>query len=271
MDISFVKMHGLGNDFLIIDTRSKAISLTQSNIRRLADRRRGIGFDQLLILKPALAGGDIFMEIKNPDGSSAEACGNGTRCIAALLMDEQKNTKITVETSGRMLSCMRNKDGEITVNMGAAETNWDAIPLLNECDTLKVPLANSPLGECTCVNVGNPHAVFFCDNCEEISLEKVGPIVETHYMFPKGTNVEIATIQSRKSIRMRVWERGVGQTEACGSGACAVLVAAVRRGFAEPKANVILDGGVLNIEWTKDNKVLMKGPTTVSFQGTLSV
>jgi len=271
MDISFVKMHGLGNDFVIIDTRSKDINLTQSNIYHLADRRRGIGFDQLLILKPALAGGDVFLDIKNPDGSAAEACGNGARCVAALLMDEKKYTKITIETSSRVLSCARNKDKEITVNMGAAETDWNSIPLSTQCDTLNVRLDNSPLNECTCVNIGNPHAVFFCDNCEEIPIEEVGPIIENHAMFPNRTNVEFATIQSRKSIRMKVWERGAGQTAACGSGACAVLVAAVRRGLVERKANVILDGGVLDIEWTKDNSVLMKGPTTVSFQGILSV
>ena len=163
-----------------------------------------------------------------------------------------------------------NSNENITVNMGKVKTNWDDIPLSKFTDTLQVTLENAPFTNCTCVNIGNPHAVFFCDNTDAINLNEVGPILEKHSMFPQGANIEFATVETRKKIRMRVWERGAGITEACGSGACAVLVAAVRNDLTDRNAEVSLDGGNLNIEWTDSGSILMTGPTKISFQGEIT-
>ena len=270
MTIPFTKMHGLGNDFVVIDQRYSNKPLDPSLIPILGNRRRGIGFDQLLTILPAKDDGDIFLKINNPDGSEAEACGNGTRCVADLIMEEGNFSKITIETKAGSLICQRDSNENITVNMGKVKTNWDDIPLSKFTDTLQVTLENAPFTNCTCVNIGNPHAVFFCDNTDAINLDEVGPILEKHSMFPQGANIEFATVETRKKIRMRVWERGAGITEACGSGACAVLVAAVRNELTERNAEVSLDGGNLNIEWTDSGSILMTGPTKISFQGEIT-
>ena len=264
-------MHGLGNDFVVIDQRYSNKPLDPSLIPILGNRRRGIGFDQLLTILPAKDDGDIFLKINNPDGSEAEACGNGTRCVADLIMEEGNFSKITIETKAGSLICQRDSNENITVNMGKVKTNWDDIPLSKFTDTLQVTLENAPFTNCTCVNIGNPHAVFFCDNTDAINLNEVGPILEKHSMFPQGANIEFATVETRKKIRMRVWERGAGITEACGSGACAVLVAAVRNELTERNAEVSLDGGNLNIEWTDSGSILMTGPTKISFQGKITI
>ena len=260
-------MHGLGNDFVVIDQRYSNKLLDPSLIPILGNRRRGIGFDQLLTILPAKSDGDIFLKINNPDGSEAEACGNGTRCVADLIMKEGNFSKITIETKAGSLICQRDSDENITVNMGKVKTNWDDIPLFKFTDTLQVTLENAPFTNCTCVNIGNPHAVFFCDDADAINLNEVGPILERHSMFPQGANIEFATVETRQKIRMRVWERGAGVTEACGSGACAVLVAAVRNDLTDRNAEVSLDGGSLNIEWADSGSILMTGPTKISFQG----
>lgn len=255
---------------MVIDQRYSNKPLDPSLIPILGNRRRGIGFDQLLTILPAKDDGDIFLKINNPDGSEAEACGNGTRCVADLIMEEGNFSKITIETKAGSLICQRDSNENITVNMGKVKTNWDDIPLSKFTDTLQVTLENAPFTNCTCVNIGNPHAVFFCDNTDAINLNEVGPILEKHSMFPQGANIEFATVETRKKIRMRVWERGAGITEACGSGACAVLVAAVRNGLTERNAEVSLDGGNLNIEWTDSGSILMTGPTKISFQGEIT-
>lgn len=255
---------------MVIDQRYSNKPLDPSLIPILGNRRRGIGFDQLLTILPAKDEGDIFLKINNPDGSEAEACGNGTRCVADLIMEEGNFSKITIETKAGSLICQRDSNENITVNMGKVKTNWDDIPLSKFTDTLQVTLENAPFTNCTCVNIGNPHAVFFCDNTDAINLNEVGPILEKHSMFPQGANIEFATVETRKKIRMRVWERGAGITEACGSGACAVLVAAVRNELTERNAEVSLDGGNLNIEWTDSGSILMTGPTKISFQGEIT-
>ncbi len=255
---------------MVIDQRYSNKPLDPSLIPILGNRRRGIGFDQLLTILPAKDDGDIFLKINNPDGSEAEACGNGTRCVADLIMEEGNFSKITIETKAGSLICQRDSNENITVNMGKVKTNWDDIPLSKFTDTLQVTLENAPFTNCTCVNIGNPHAVFFCDNTDAINLNEVGPILEKHSMFPQGANIEFATVETRKKIRMRVWERGAGITEACGSGACAVLVAAVRNELTERNAEVSLDGGNLNIEWTDSGSILMTGPTKISFQGEIT-
>ena len=271
MTIPFIKMHGLGNDFVIIDHRLSTNVLDSSQITHLGNRRRGIGFDQLLTIFPARGDGDVFLKINNPDGSEAEACGNGTRCVADLVMREGNLSKITIETVAGKLYCHRTRDNNVSANMGIVKTNWDEIPLIQPADTSRVQLEDAPFTECCCVNIGNPHAVFFCDDADAVDLRAIGPILEKNKMFPKGANIEFATVKSNNQIRMRVWERGAGITEACGSGACAVLVASARNGLTGRRAEVILDGGSLDIEWIDDGSILMTGPTTVSFRGEVSL
>ena len=179
---------------MVIDQRYSNKPLDPSLIPILGNRRRGIGFDQLLTILPAKDDGDIFLKINNPDGSEAEACGNGTRCVADLIMEEGNFSKITIETKAGSLICQRDSNENITVNMGKVKTNWDDIPLSKFTDTLQVTLENAPFTNCTCVNIGNPHAVFFCDNTDAINLDEVGPILEKHSMFPQGANIEFATV-----------------------------------------------------------------------------
>ena len=269
--IFFTKMHGLGNDFVVVDARTNTPDLSPAAYRVIGDRHRGVGYDQFLTILPPRDGGAAYMTIHNPDGSEAEACGNGTRCVAATLMDETGRNSAVVETATGPLACSRDTNGLVTVDMGPALLGWRDIPLTRETDTLHVTLKNAPVSDCVCVNIGNPHAVFFVDDVEAVALSKVGPALEHHPMFPKRTNVEFVTVRSPHELRMRVWERGAGITQACGSGACATLVAAVRRGLTGPKADVVLDGGTLILEWTEGGRVLMTGPIAKSFSGVIDV
>jgi len=266
--LPFVKMHGLGNDFIVLDARENPIDLTVAQVQAMADRRTGAGCDQFIVMEPARSdAADVFMRIRNADGNEVEACGNATRCIARLVMDETGKKDVVVETVVGLLTA--NDAGDtVTVNMGPARLDWTDIPVAEECDTLSMPLTVGPLEGPVGVNVGNPHAVFFVDDCEAIDLTVDGPHVETHPFFPERTNVEVVTKLDDGSLRMRVWERGVGITQACGTGACAVLVAAVRRGIIEGrKADVILDGGTLSIEWLENGEILMTGPASTAFSG----
>ncbi len=269
--IDFTKMHGLGNDFVIVDARLRDPELDAAAYRAIGDRRRGVGYDQFLTILPARNGGTAFLKIHNPDGSEAEACGNGTRCVAAVLMDETGRQDAVIETVAGTLACERSADGRVTVDMGMAALGWRDIPLATDVDTLNVALDGAPMSGACCVNIGNPHAVFFVDDAEAVALAEIGPMLEHHPMFPERANIEFATILSPREIRMRVWERGAGITQACGSGACATVVAAARRGLAERRADVVLDGGTLTIEWTEGGRVLMTGPTATSFSGTLTL
>ena len=268
---SFTKMHGLGNDFVVIDARANAPDLGPAAYRALGDRRRGIGYDQFLTILPPRDGGTAYMTIHNPDGTEAEACGNGTRCVAATLMDENGSNSAVIETVAGSLACSRDANGHVTVDMGPALLGWRDIPLIRGTDTLHVALEGAPATDCVCVNIGNPHAVFFVDDAEAVALSKIGPTLENHPMFPERANIEFVTVRSPHELRMRVWERGAGITQACGSGACATLVAATRRGVAGPKANVVLDGGTLALEWTEGGRVLMTGPIAMSFTGVFDV
>jgi diaminopimelate epimerase len=265
--LKFIKMHGLGNDFVILDGRSTPIELNAAQTQAIADRRRGIGCDQLILLEEAQSDGDLFMRIRNADGGEVEACGNATRCVGKLLMDEKGTDHASIETLGGLVTADRAAD-QITVDMGPAYLNWQDIPLAHEMDTLSLDITEGPLSHPVAVSVGNPHAVFFVDDAETIDLETVGPELEHHAFYPNRTNVEAAQVTSRSEIRLRVWERGVGITEACGTGACATLIAAVRRDLTDRKATVTLDGGALEIEWRDDNHVLMTGPTAMSYTGT---
>ncbi len=268
---AFRKMHGLGNDFVVIDLRDGLPGFTPEQVARIADRREGVGCDQFITIEPPRArGATAFMGIRNPDGSEAGACGNATRCVAALLMDESGADAVVVETISGLLPASRAADGLVTVDMGPARLDWDAIPLSEARDTAALGLSAGPLQGGVAVSMGNPHAVFFVDDVGAVPLEDVGPRIETDPLFPARTNVEAVEVLTRQSLRMRVWERAAGITKACGSGACAVLVAAVRLGLADRRAQVILDGGPLTIEWREnDGHVLMTGPVATSFTGTL--
>ena len=266
----FLKMHGLGNDFVVLDARAGALPVDEKAARAIADRHRGVGCDQLLILeKPRAAGADLFMRILNADGSEAEACGNGTRCVADLVMRETGKERVVVETVAGLLEARAAPGERVSVDMGPARLGWRDIPLARECDTLHVPLSLGPLVDPVCTSMGNPHATFFVADAEAIDLAALGPRLERDPIFPERANIGVAQLLSPTRLRFRVWERGAGITVACGSGACAALVAAARRGVAARKAELLLDGGALEIEWREDGHVIMTGPVAVSFSGTL--
>jgi len=270
-EMIFTKMHGLGNDFVVLDARVHAISLDAQKAKSIADRRLGIGCDQILIIEPAtIEGADMFMRIFNADGSEVDACGNGARCVAALVMAETGAENIRVQTNAGILEGMAGEDVMVAVDMGPANLDWQAIPLAGEADTLALDLSLGGLSGPVAVNVGNPHAVYFVDDAAAVQLEDLGPQIETHAMFPERTNVGIAQLLADGSIRLRVWERGVGITRACGTGACATLVAASRRKLTERNATIILDGGALDIAWRDDNHVIMTGPVATVFTGTIN-
>jgi diaminopimelate epimerase len=271
MRVNFVKMQGAGNDFVVLDARARALPLSEPTIIRLADRRRGIGCDQLIVLEPPQSGGDVFMRIYNPDGSEAGACGNATRCVVDQLHREQGREAVTVETiSGLLPATVAPK--AITVDMGAPRLEWRDIPLAHPADTLHLPLSAGMLHDPAGLSMGNPHATFFVENVDAVPISDLGPRLEHDEMFPQRANIGIAQILAPDRIRLRVWERGAGLTLACGSGACAALVNAVRRGLSTREADLLLDGGILRITWrSSDNHVLMTGPAETSFTGEVAL
>ena len=267
--IPFVKMHGLGNDFVVIDGRDRTVSIDPAAARAIADRKLGVGCDQLIVIEPARNGGIAFMRIRNADGGEVDACGNAARCVADLLMAEQGTDRVAFETNGGLMDARAAGDNLVTVDLGPARLDWNEIPLARDCDTLHLDVALGPLSDPVAVSVGNPHMVFFVDDAEAVDIAALGPELEHHALYPERTNVEAATVRPDGTIRMRVWERGVGITRACGTGACATLVAAARRGLTGREAVVALDGGPLTIRWRADNHVDMTGPVATSFTGTL--
>lgn len=270
--IEFRKMHGLGNDFVVVDGRVRDPRLGEADYRAIGDRRRGVGYDQFLTLLPARSGGDVFMQIQNPDGSEAGACGNGTRCVAALVMDELGREDLALETIAGTLMCKRAEDGLVTVDMGPARLDWREIPLAAEADTAAIPVAGfEDLGPAVGINMGNPHLVFFVEDAEAVDLPKIGPRIEHHPILPDRGNIEFVSSLGVDHLRMRVWERSAGITQACGSGACAVGVAAIRRGLTGRAVTVTLDGGDLKIFWRPDGHVEMTGPVAISYTGTLDL
>ena len=272
MTREFLKMHGLGNDFVVIDARSEPYRPSAAEVRAIADRKTGVGCDQFIILERTEApGADAFMRIHNADGSEAAACGNASRCVGWLLMEESGRDRASFQTAAGLLHASRADNGRITVDMGPPRLDWSAIPLAAATDTLRVEsVEHGDFSGPVAVNMGNPHAVFFVDDAEAVPLAEVGPVFENHPTFPERSNIEFAQVLSPTAIRMRVWERGAGITQACGTGACATLVAAARRGLTGRKADILLDGGTLTIEWTEDNRVLMTGPVALAFSGRLS-
>jgi diaminopimelate epimerase len=260
-------MHGIGNDFVVLDARARAIDLSPAAAKTLADRRWGVGCDQILIIEKAKNGGDIFMGVRNADGSVAEQCGNGVRCVADLVMNETGKDKLCIETLGGPVTATRGKNGLITIDMGPAKLEWREIPLAEARDTLHLGISDGPLKDPVGVSMGNPNAVFFVPNAEAIDLKTLGPRLEHHALFPQRANIEVIQVLSRTHLRMRVWERGSGVTQACGTGACAAAVAAVRRDLAERAVTITLDGGDLQLEWRDDGHVLMTGPVAYVFDG----
>jgi diaminopimelate epimerase len=270
--IRFRKMHGLGNDFVVLDRRHDAVAIDAAAARNIADRRTGIGCDQLLLIEPpGQPAAQVAMRILNADGGEVEACGNGTRCIARLVAEETGDSRVRIETVAGLLEAELLPDGNVAVDMGLARTGWRDIPLAREMDTERVDLALGPLREPVCTNVGNPHATFFVADAEAIDLAALGPRLEHDELFPERANIGVATVEGRERIRFRVWERGVGITRACGTGACAALVAAYRRGLTERQAIVALDGGTLDIRWRDDGHVIMTGPAVLAFEGSFDV
>ncbi len=270
--VPFLKMHGLGNDFVVLDARKQKLDLTVKQRQRLADRHMGVGFDQMVTLEnPVSAGADVFMRLHNADGSEARACGNATRCIAARIMGEKGDNNVVIETVTGLLSAEEIGGGHIAVDMGMANLDWQDIPVAAACDTLHMPVALGPVSDPVGVNVGSSHAVFFVDDVNAIDLPVIGPQLENHPFFPNRANIEFAQIIGPDRIRMRVWERGAGITLACGSGACGTLVAAARRGLTSRKGEVVLDGGTLTIEWLENGHVRMTGPWTLSYEGRIDL
>ncbi|MDX1703997.1 MAG: diaminopimelate epimerase [Altererythrobacter ishigakiensis] len=263
MRVSFTKMHGLGNDFVILDGRNEGVpELTKSMAAAIADRRKGIGCDQLILLETCkTADADFRMRIFNSDGGEVEACGNAARAVALLHGSPAK-----VMTDGGVISLQPTEAGA-TVDMGTPRFEWDAIPLAYAMDTLSMPLGWEELENPAAVNVGNPHAIFIVEDCDTVELDRLGPEIEHDPVFPERVNVNVATVVDREHIKLRVWERGAGLTRACGTGACATAVAAMRRGLVLRNVSVELPGGSLVIEWTDDDRILMSGPATESFRG----
>lgn len=268
--VPFTKMHGLGNDFVVLDLRDGAPAPDAETARAIADRRRGIGCDQLVLIERAGAEGfDARLRFLNPDGSESAACGNGARCVAARLMKDSGRERLALETLGGPLEATAAGAGLYTVDMGPARLGWRDVPLARKADTLRLDVSLGPLEGPVAVGMGNPHCVFFVDDAEDIELATFGPQLEHHPLFPERTNVEVATVVDADRIRVRVWERGTGITLACGSGACATLVAAHRRGLTGRTAELMMDGGSLTVEWRDDNHVLLTGPVAVSFTGAM--
>jgi diaminopimelate epimerase len=264
----FIKMHGLGNDFVVVDARREPFVLDEAEARAVADRRAGVGCDQLIVMEPATNGAaDVFMRIRNADGGEVEACGNATRCVAALVMAETGQERCTVETRAGLLRATRLEADRIAVDMGELRTAWQDIPLAREMDTLHLDLACGPLRDPVAVNIGNPHAVFFVDDAEAVDLAALGPRLEHDPLFSERANIGVAQLTGPDRLRVRVWERGVGLTRACGTGACAAAAAAHRRGLTGRSVDVRLDGGVLALAWREDGHMVMTGPASTSFTG----
>jgi diaminopimelate epimerase len=263
MKRQFRKMHGLGNDFVILDARDGAVGIDEATARALADRRTGIGCDQLILLEPS-AQADVRMRIWNPDGSEVEACGNATRCVATLLGGETR-----IETKGGILAATANGDAA-TIEMGLPRFGWDEIPLAYPMDTASLPVGWDELTGGFAVNVGNPHIVFFVADAAAVPLDRLGPRIECDPLFPERVNVNVASIEDG-AIRLRVWERGAGLTQACGTGACATAVAAISRKLAASPVEVRLPGGNLTIAWQPGGSIRMSGPATHVFTGEIDL
>ena len=274
---AFLKMHGLGNDFAIFDARIFPIPMDSATAKAVADRRRGIGCDQVIVMEKGANGAAAFMRIFNADGGEVEACGNAARCVAYVLMAERESDHVELSTAGGPLLCTGTGLDAVTIDMGAPRLDWREIPMAQAVDTLSfaLPVAgfnDAALQTAAAVSVGNPHCVLFVKDAETAPVGSLGPVIETHAWFPSRTNVEFVERRDAKTLRLRVWERGAGITRACGTGACAAAVASSLRGLTGREVDVVLDGGTLRIQWREsDDHVLMTGPVSFSFGGEVSL
>jgi diaminopimelate epimerase len=270
MSRPFLKMNGAGNDFVVVEARSQPFAPQPAQVRAIADRAGPSGCDQLIAIEPSTKA-DAFMRIWNAQGGQVDACGNATRCVGWLLLEEGRKDAAVIETNAGLLHIERAGHERVRVDMGEPKLEWFQIPLSRPMDTVSLDLFAEPdLAMPGAVNMGNPHAVFFVADVEGFDVAHTGSRLEFHDLFPEQVNVEFAEIKARDRMRVRVWERGVGITKACGTGACAALVAAVRRGLTDRKAVVEMDGGELLIEWREsDGHVLMTGPVEFEFNGML--
>jgi diaminopimelate epimerase len=274
MSRPFLKMNGLGNDFVVVEARSAPFEPSAADVRAIADRKTGIGCDQLISISPSDKA-DAFVRFWNSDGVEVDACGNGSRCAGLLLMQATGRDEATFETRAGLLTAASAGEGKVSVDMGVPGLRWDQIPLSEEMDTRGVELQVGPIDDPIlhtpgCVSMGNPHVVFFVPDADTAPVREAGSLIELHPLFPEGVNVGFAQMKARDRIRLRVWERGAGLTKACGTGACAALVASHRRGLVDRKATLELDGGELVIEWrAEDDHVIMTGAATLDYSGTL--
>lgn len=262
--LPFMKMHGLGNDFVVIDARAQKVEVTPALAMRLADRHMGVGFDQLALIEDG-GNADAHLVFLNSDGSTSAACGNATRCIARFLMDETGRDTLTLTTEHGALQARDMGGRRTSVNMGPPVLDWWKIPLKVEVDTLHLPIDGDPVA----TSMGNPHCTFFVDDAEAVDIVAFGPTIEHHPLYPQRTNVQVASLVGPDHLRMRVWERGAGLTLASGSSSCATAVAAARRGLTGRKVRIDLDGGTLHVDWREDG-VWMTGPTAHVFSGVLT-
>ncbi|MBU8540908.1 diaminopimelate epimerase [Falsiroseomonas tokyonensis] len=280
MTTPFRKMHGLGNDFVVLDARrgplldarAQPLAIMPAAAAAIADRHFGIGCDQFIVMEPGTDGADVFMRIRNPDGSEAGACGNATRCIAALVADEAGRDRVVVRTIAGDLPVERLPGGLWRADMGPARLGWQDVPLAREVDTLHVPLARGAVADPAACSMGNPHATFFVRDLDLVPVAEIGPGLEHDPIFPDRANIGFAQILSPEHMRLVIWERGAGITLACGSGACAAMVNAHRRGLTGRRATITMPGGDLRMEWREaDGHVLMTGPVATAFTGTLDL
>jgi diaminopimelate epimerase len=276
VSIRLRKMNGLGNEFAVLDARPNALTLSVGQAQAIADHENGVGCDQVIAIEPSPAGADAFMRIWNHDGGEVEACGNAMRCVASILAEELGRPQVSIQTSADMLSAVVNEDGTVTVDMGVPKLRWDEIPLAEEFHDTRIielqvgPIDDPVLHTPSVVNVGNPHCIFWVDDLDAHDLSRIGPVLEHHPIFPDRANISLAQVTSPEAITLRVWERGVGLTRACGTAACAVVVAAARKKLTGRKITATLPGGPLQLEWREsDDHVLMTGPSELEYEGTL--
>ena len=273
--IPFRKMNGLGNDFVVLDARLRPLPIDETGARAIADRASGIGCDQVILIEPSTTA-DVTMRIWNNEGFEVESCGNASRCVADLLFDEKKTDRVTIDTKGGLLVASRSGNGLVTVDMGAPRFGWKDIPLSEpfhdtrhielQVGPIDAPLIHSP----SVVNVGNPHCIFWVKDLGVADLGKVGPMLEYHPLFPERANISLAKVEARDHLSLKVWERGAGLTRACGTAACAAVAAGVRVKLVDRKCRVSLPGGDLMMEWrASDDHILMTGPVTYEYEGTL--
>lgn len=270
-ETAFKKMNGLGNDFIIVDLRNTPVKIDPDDVRAVANRNTGIGCDQFIAIEK---GDPVTMSIWNADGSPAGACGNAARCVTALLLEETQDDKVQISTPAGIITGWSAGDRMVSVDMGEPKLRWKQIPLAEQMDDTRFidiklgPIDNPVLWGPAAVNMGNPHCIFFVDNADAQALDKFGPMIEHHPLFPERANVSVAEVTGTNILKVRVWERGVGITKACGTGACAAAVAAHRRRLTDRVVQVQMDGGPLHVDWRQDNHVILTGAYVLEFEAT---